>query len=437
MPPKDSVVPQNQDAEASVIGAMLQSPKAIDTVAELLKGDEFYLESNEHMFKAILALVAKNEPVDEVTVASALEQRGLDGMRPKLRELVVLMPATANVGHYAKLVRDAAARRAVIRKGQEIAELGWVGHHDGQELIDLVQDQVFSLSAWRRDDTPAISEIAADVYRELEHLHKNPKALLGVTTSIDLLDHYTRGLRKGALYILAATTGAGKSALANCITVNLAIRRNLPVAFFSLEMSRMEIAYRMISLLSGLDHDRLTRGEVRGDEWPRLMEAIGKLAACPLHLETEASLTMAALRAKVRKLAKRPEGIGLVVVDYLQLVSADRSSESRTREVAEVARGLKQIAMATDVPVLALAQLNRQVDSRLTGKPFLSDLRESGEIEQAADVVFFIWKDPDEPEDIQATTRKILVAKNRHGERDVDIKVSWSGSRMRFGNLSR
>ena len=249
----------------------------------------------------------------------------------------------------------------------------------------------------------------------------------------------TRGLRKGALSILAATTGAGKSALAGSITVNLVLPKSgepSPVAFFSLEMGEQEITYRMLSLVGRVNHDKLTRGALDSDEWARVHDAAAQLRGAPLHLESEATLTPAALRSTLRRLAARPEGLGLVVVDYLQLLTPDRQSTdgaNRTREVAEIARSLKQAAMSLQVPVLALAQLNRNVDARPGGKPVLADLKESGEIEQAADLVLLIWRNQDKGDAV----REILVAKNRHGQRDVQVSVSWIGERMRFGDLQR
>lgn len=433
--------PQALQAEDEVLGAILTSPKALDVVAEILAPDDFYLrQRNGEIYRACLELNGAGDPVDATTVQRALEKtKTLDavGGYVRLRELVALTIAPGNAGHHARIIRDAAVRRALILEGHEIASLGWAGAHDSAELLGQAEERIYQLARQRggRSVRP-FGQVVAQVVAELHEMAENPRDLLGVTTSIYELDRVTRGLRKGALTILAATTGAGKSALAGTVAINLVLPKDgapLPVAFFSLEMGEAEITYRMLALVGRVSHDRLTRGELDTDEWARIHQAAEQLRGAPLHLESEATLTPAALRSTLRRLSARPEGLGLVVVDYLQLLTPDRASDNRTRDVAEIARTLKQTAMSLGVPVLALAQLNRNVDARPGGKPILADLKESGEIEQAADVVLLIWKNGEKGDNV----REIIVAKNRHGARDVQVSVSWIGERMRFGDLQR
>jgi replicative DNA helicase len=427
----DQLPPQNLDAEESLLGAILVSPAMLDAVADIVRPDDFYRASHGRIFSAAVALAHRDGGHGAIAVADELEKRGeLEAAGGKLRlfELEKILPASGNAPHWARIIRDEAIKRELQAVGRRLAALD-LDTPEAPEMLAAAEQHVYDLARKRETrKARAFPDIVHDAVLEIQARQESAGKLLGLTTSITGLDEVTHGLRPGALYVVAATTGKGKSALATGIACNLVLARPpTKVAFFSLEMGEQEIVDRLLCRTGRLPHDALVTGRLDAEQFGRIVAAAADLRDAPLHLEAHPTLTPTQLLSRLRRL----DGLGLVVVDYLQLVTPDRANEKRAQEVAEVARMLKQAAMTLQVPVLALAQLNRDVDRRPGGKPQLADLKESGEIEQAADVVVFIWNGHD-PED---GVRELLVAKNRHGRADVGIRVSWIGDRMRFGDL--
>lgn len=415
-----TVPPQNLEAEESVLGAMLISPAAIDNVSDILDGSDFYRESHATIYKTILALAAKGEPADTLTVAAALPEQ-----KTAIYQLAKVVPASANAGHYAKLVREAATLRGLVRGGGEIARLGWNGGTDSAALVEQAETIIYKLSQQRAHaDTIDLPQAVKDAYDELVELDGKPRDLLGLPSGLADLDRVTRGFRKGSLIVIAADTGRGKSALWLNIVLHL-VSRGVPTAARSLEMSEAELVQRALALEASIPHDRLTRGEIRADEWGRLAQACEALVGYPLALWTDALVRPAGIRSSLRRWnARNPDG--LAVVDYLQLLVPDEKTDNRTADVSAISRALKVTAMDLQIPIIAVSQLRRRLPNT---RPHRNDLRESGSIENDADVVILIHHQDDQP-----GIAELIVAKNRHGA-EGSVRVKWVGDQMRFGNL--
>jgi len=421
--PDGAVPPQNLEAEESVLGAMMLSPGAIAAVSEILDAGDFYRESHGKIYRAALQLYGKNEPVDAITLTNELEQRGeLDtvGGRVRLHELARLVPATANARHYAEIVRETATLRGLIRTGGEIAQLGWGREGEPTELVARAEQLVFELGERRtQGDLVLFKDTLVETFQRISHLYESGAEVTGLSTGFKDLDRLTAGLQPANLVILAARPSMGKSAFALEIAAHVTVDVQLPCAFFSLEMSRQEVAQRLICSRGKVDAHAIRTGRLAKDDWPRLAQACGKLEAAPLFVDDTPALSLLELRARAQTLKRRHPDLGLVVVDYLQLMTTGRSEESRLQEVSAISRGLKEIAKDLDLPILALSQLSRAVEQRHDKRPVLSDLRESGSIEQDADLVMFLYRDEyyerDEADDSKKGIAEVIVAKHRNG----------------------
>ena len=382
------VPPQNLDAEESVLGAMMLSPGAIGAVSEVLDAGDFYRESHAKIYRASLSLYARGEPVDAITLVDELEERGdLEGAggRERIHELAALVPATANAAHYAKIVREMATLRGLIRVGAEVARLGWERPGEAAELVDQAEQIVFELSQSRvSSEFSHIEALLKESFERITQLYEAGEDLTGVPSGFREIDRLTGGFQPGNLIIVAARPSMGKSALALGMAANLGVRTQIPVALFTLEMSKSEVTQRLMCSEAKVESNRLRTGKLAVDDWPRLTAACDKLAKAPIYVDDTGSITMMEIRAKARRLKTQQPTLGLIIVDYLQLMTSGASVENRVQEVSQISRQLKVLARDLDVPVLAMSQLSRAVEQRHDKRPILSDLRESGAIEQDA-----------------------------------------------------
>jgi replicative DNA helicase len=437
------VPPQNLDAEESALGAMMLTPGAIAAVTDVLsaEGHEFYRESHARVYRAALALYAKGEPVDAITLVDELDERGeLEdaGGKVRIHELAALVPASANAGHYARIVKESATLRGLIRVGGDIARLGWERPGETSELIDRAEQILFDLS--QEKATSEFSHIEAllkESFERITQLYESGTDVTGVPSGFRDLDRITSGFQEGNLVVIAARPSMGKSALGLGVAANLAVRRNVPVALFTLEMSKAEVTQRLMCSEAKVESQRLRTGKLSADDWPRLTASCDKLAKAPVYVDDTGSITMMEIRSKARRLKSKHPELGLIIVDYLQLMTSGMSAENRVQEVSQISRSLKVLARDLDVPILALSQLSRAVEQRHDKRPILSDLRESGSIEQDADIVMFIYRDEyyNGEESEQQGLAEVIVAKHRNGPTDT-VKLSFLKRYAKFSDLA-
>src|SRR5215207_4607996 len=438
--PTAPIPPQNLDAEESVLGSMMLSPGAVGAVSEILDAGDFYRESHAKIFRSALALYAKGEPVDAITVVDELDERGeleAAGGRTRVHELAALVPATANAGHYARIVRETATLRGLIRVGSEIAQLGWERPGETDDLVDRAEQLLFDLSQSRvSGEFSHIEDLLKESFERITALYESGAEITGTPSGFRDIDRLTSGFQPGNLIIVAARPSMGKSALALCMAANVALKHEVPVALFTLEMSKSEVTQRLMCSEAKVESQRLRNGKLAADDWPRLTAACDKLAKAPIYVDDTGSITMMEIRSKARRLKSKEPNLGLIVVDYIQLMTSGGTVENRVQEVSQISRNLKVLARDLDVPVLALSQLSRAVEQRHDKRPILSDLRESGSIEQDADLVFFIYRDEyynDETD--QQGIAEIHLAKHRNGPTGTE-KVAFLSRYAKFADLA-
>jgi len=442
----DRVQPHSLESEVSVLGACLISKDAVTVALELLKPDDFYRNAHRVVFEAVQALASASEPVDTVTVTEWLSRHGrLDevGGAAALYDLTDQVPTAANAAYYARIVRDRSLLRRLIDAGGKVTQLGYEPTDDALQSVDRAESIVYELSQTGGvSELEPLNSLLAESFENLEKLSKERSEVTGLATGFDDLDRLTAGLQPQNLVIIAARPSMGKSGLALGIAEYVAIDTRKPVLLFSLEMSKTEIVNRMLSSQARIDSGRLRTGRLDDPHWRALGEALGRMNDAPLYIDDTPSITMLEIRAKARRLDQRMKqqgGISLIVVDYLQLMSSNpgRRSDNRVQEVAEFSRGLKMLAKELDIPVVALSQLSRQPESRTDKRPMLSDLRESGSIEQDADIVGFIYRDEvydaDSPD---KGTAELIIAKHRNGAVG-KVQLAFLAHYAKFANLSR
>jgi replicative DNA helicase len=437
------VPPQNLDAEESVLGAMMLSPGAIAAVSEVLAPDgrEFYRESHAKIYRGALALYAKGEPVDAITLVDELDERGeLEDVGGKVRihELAALVPASANAGHYAQIVKEAATLRGLIRVGGEIARLGWERPGETPELVDRAEQILFDLAQEKAtSEFSHIETLLKESFERITQLYESGADVTGVPSGFRDLDRITSGFQEGNLIVMAARPSMGKSALGLGVAANLAVRKSVPVALFTLEMSKAEVTQRLMCSEAKVESQRLRTGKLSADDWPRLTASCDKLAKAPIYVDDTGSITMMEIRSKARRLKAKHPDLGLIIVDYLQLMTSGTTAENRVQEVSQISRSLKVLARDLDVPIIALSQLSRAVEQRHDKRPILSDLRESGSIEQDADIVMFIYRDEyySGEESDQQGLAEVIVAKHRNGPTDT-VKLSFLKRYAKFSDLA-
>jgi replicative DNA helicase len=437
------VPPQNLDAEESVLGAMMLSPAAIAAVSEVFTPDgrEYYRESHAKIYRAALALYAKGEPVDAITLVDELDERGeLEDVGGKVRihELAALVPASANAGHYAQIVKETATLRGLIRAGGEIARLGWERPGETADLVDRAEQVLFELSQEKAtSEFSHIETLLKESFERITQLYESGADVTGVPSGFRDLDRITSGFQEGNLVVIAARPSMGKSALGLGVAANLAVRKGVPVALFTLEMSKSEVTQRLMCSEAKVESQRLRTGKLSAEDWPRLTAACDKLAKAPIYVDDTGSITMMEIRSKARRLKSKHADLGLIIVDYMQLMTSGTSAENRVQEVSQISRSLKVLARDLDVPIVALSQLSRAVEQRHDKRPILSDLRESGSIEQDADIVMFIYRDEyyNAEESDQQGLAEVIVAKHRNGPTDT-VKLSFLKRYAKFSDLA-
>ncbi len=439
-PDTEHVPPQNLDAEESVLGAMMLSPGAIGAVSEVVDAGDFYRESHGRIYRAALALFAKGEPVDAITVADELEERSeLEdaGGRVRMHELARLVPASANAAHYARIVREMAILRGLIYAGGEVARLGWERPGDAADLLDRAEQIVFDLSQQQvTSEFSHIEDLLKESFERITMLYEAGEEITGVASGFRDLDRITSGFQPGNLIIVAARPSMGKSGLALCMAANLAVRKQVPVALFTLEMSKAEVTQRLMCSEAKVESQRLRSGKLAADDWPRLTAACDKLAKAPIYVDDTGSMTIMGIRAKARRLKSKEPHLGLIVVDYLQLMTSDSNYENRVQEVSQISRSLKVLARELDLPIIAMSQLSRAVEQRHDKRPILSDLRDSGSLEQDSDLVAFIYRDDyynDESPD--QGIAEIILSKHRNGPTGT-VKLSFLQRYAKFADLA-
>ena len=422
------------EAEQSVLGAILINPRAVLDAVSILHPSDFYLPQNAAIFEAVYELFSAGDVVDSVTISERLRRSGHYDPETTPQYLLYLAeftPSSANTQRYARIVYEKAMLRALISASEQIAQNCMAEAGEFSLLMDQAEQMIYDLSHGRRiNEMRPIAEVVDEAYTRISELFNGNRELGGIPSGFSELDAKIGGLSRSDLILIAARPGIGKTSLALNIASHVALKEKKGVAIFSLEMSGEQLVSRMISSLALVDSSRLRTGDIRPDEWTRLAEAVSILGDSPMKIDDNAGITVQEIKAKLR----REKDIGLVIIDYLQLMRSGSRSENRVQEVAEISRSLKIMARELDIPVVALSQLNRASESRKDKKPMLSDLRESGSIEQDADIVIFLYRDEDNP-DLEA--RNIVncsVAKNRHGATGT-IDFLWSGQYTRFTSL--
>jgi replicative DNA helicase len=433
--------PHNLQAEESLLGAMLLSKDAIATASEKLLPDDFYKPAHGHVYEAITSLTAAGEPADPVTVADELRRAGLldaIGGPAILVNLQAGTPAISNAGRYTQIIEDHALLRKLIAVGGEIAESAYELPDDVRGTVDKAEAKVFQLAQRPgADKAHFVGELLDAGLDRLEQLYEKGQTVTGLGTGFTDLDELTSGLQPNALYVLGARPSAGKTALALNIATHVALEEKTPVLVFSLEMGEMELTSRVLCAEARVDSKRLRNGQIFEKDWARIAEATGRLAQIPLCIDDNPDLTITSLRAKARRFKARNPDLGLIVVDYVQLMTGRAKAENRHIEISEISRGLKLLARELEVPVIALSQLSRAVELRADKRPMLSDLKESGSLEQDADVVAFVYRDEmyhhDSPD---RGTAEIILAKHRSGPTGI-VRLAWLGQYTRFANLAK
>jgi replicative DNA helicase len=440
------VPPHSIEAEQSVLGGLLLDNTAFDRIADRVSENDFYRDEHRRIFRQISRLLERNKPADAVTVAESLDIAGEGsetGGLAYLGELAANTPSAANIGRYAEIVRERAVLRQLVTAGDEIASsaLNPLGR-EPKELLDEAEAKVFAIAeGGMRHQTGFvhINPLLTQVVERIQELHDrdNPSDITGIPTGYHDLDGKTSGLQPGDLLIVAGRPSMGKTSFALNMAEHVAIEVGLPVAVFSMEMGGAQLAMRMLSSVGKLDAHRVRTGRLNDDEWSRLSFALGKMHEAPLYIDETPALNPIDLRARARRLHRQCGKLGLIVIDYLQLMSAAGGrSENRATEISEISRSLKGLAKELSVPVIALSQLNRSLEQRPNKRPVMSDLRESGAIEQDADVIMFIYRDevynPDSPDKGSA---EIIIGKQRNGPIGM-VRLTFVGEYTRFENFA-
>jgi replicative DNA helicase len=436
-----SIPPQNLEAEESLLSAVMLDNSTLYDVLERLVPEDFYRSTHQKIFSGIIDLFQKNEPIDLVTLTNLLKEKGdleAIGGATYLAKLVDTAPVAVNAQYYAKIIHDKSSLRQLIHKANAITKRCYEDRGDVQDMIDFAEKAVFEISGnENRQSFYALSSLVQKNIDALEERQGNKSLITGVPTGYSRLDNLTSGLQNSDLVILAGRPSMGKTALALNIARNVAVDANIPVAVFSIEMSREQLSMRLLCSEARIDSSRLRSGFFSREDWVNLTSAAEVLSEAPIYIDDSPDISVMGIRAKARRL-KMDKNIGLVIIDYLQLMKASSSSERRDLEISEISRSLKALAKELNLPVMALSQLNRKLEERQDKRPQLSDLRESGALEQDADVVAFIYRDEvynrDEKNPSKGTA-ELLLKKQRNGPTG-EIKLAFLNTYTRFENLA-
>lgn len=435
----DRVPPFSLEAEQSVLGAMFLEREAVLVAAEILQPEDFYRDAHRYIFEAILELEEKGRPADLVTVTETLRQQGrLEdvGGLAYVTTLAQSVPTAANVEYYARIVEEKSILRRLIREATRIVQNSYEATDEAAAILDEAEQAILRISQYRNHSGFfPVKDLISAAYDRIEYLYQNKGGVTGIPTGFKDLDRLTAGLQPSDLIIVAARPAMGKTSFALNIALHVALEAKIPVAIFSLEMSREQLIMRMLSSEAGIDGQRLRTGFLDEEDWLLLTTAMARLSEAPIYIDDTPNITVMDIRAKARRLVQE-QGQALILLDYLQLVNSRRSFESRQQEITEISRGLKALARELQVPVVALSQLSRAVEQRQDKRPVLSDLRESGAIEQDADVVAFIYRDEYyNPDTEKKGIAEIIIGKQRNGPTGL-VQLAFLKDSMRFRDLS-
>ena len=435
------IPPNDVESEQAVIGSMLTDKEAVSAAIEVLKPEDFYREDNRTIFEAILNLYGRSEPIDIITLKSELSSMGkfeAVGGLEYIAELPDKVPTTANVEQYIKIVEEKSVLRNLIKTANEIITLGYDQTQEVDGIIDGAEKKIFEVMQKKNQKgyTP-IKDILVETFTELEQLYNQKQRITGIPTGFSDLDFRTSGLHNSDLMLVAARPAMGKSAFALNIATNAAVRAKVPVAIFSLEMSKEQMTSRILCSEAMVDSNKVRTGKIDDEEWSKLAAASGELSEANIYIDDTPGISIMEIRAKCRKM-KIEKNIGLVVIDYLQLVQGSgKRGGSREQEIAEISRSLKILAKEINVPVIALSQLSRAPEQRPDHRPMLSDLRESGSIEQDADIVMFLYRDDYYNEDSEKKNiAEVILAKHRAGSTGT-VELLWLGNYTKFANIDK
>ena len=436
----EKLLPQNIEAECGVLGSIIIDPEAIVQVADFLRSEDFYRDAHRTIYEVIIQLYEEHEPADFITICDELERRNkLEdvGGASYITSLINQVPTSGNVEYYGRIVERTSILRRLIHAAGQIAAIAYQ-EGDADEALDKAEHLIFEISQRHtRSDFDHVRAILSDYMNKLEQLHERRGTIIGVPTGFTDLDRLTGGLQKSDLIVLAARPGIGKSSLALSLAHNAAIKYQRSIAVFSLEMSKEQLAQRLLSMDASIDQQRLRTGWIEEDEWERIVYAMGTLSEANIWIDDTASISTMEMRSKARRL-QAERGIDMIIVDYLQLMQASvggKRNENRVQEISEISRSLKGLARELNMPILALAQLSRAVESRQSKVPQLSDLRESGSIEQDSDIVMFIYRDDVyNPKSERKNIADIIVAKHRNGPIG-EISLYFQANQTRFRDL--
>ena len=445
----DSVVsslklpPHSIEAEQSVLGGLLLNNEAWDRIGDMVADVDFYRDDHRKIYRAISRLIEHNKPADVLTVAECLQLTGelqnIGGIS-YLQNLSEGTPSAANIRLYAEIVRERSIMRSLARAGEDIADSSYSPNgREARQLLDDAEKKIFDIAEMGHKNSQgfqSMEDLLGEVMTRLDELSKNPSSVVGKETGFVDLDNMTSGMQDGDLIIVAGRPSMGKTAFSLNLAEHVAVNLGLPVLIYSMEMGGTQIANRFLSSISKVDQQKLRTGQLDARDWDRLNQAMVKLNTAPIHIDESPALNALELRARARRMWRMYDGLGLIVVDYLQLMSATGSGENRATEISEISRSLKALAKELKVPVVALSQLNRSLEQRPNKRPVMSDLRESGAIEQDADVIIFIYRDEVyNPETPDKGTAEIIIGKQRNGPIGT-VRLTFLGQFTKFQNLA-
>jgi replicative DNA helicase len=434
------IPPHDLDAEQSVLGAMLESREAIGNCLEILDASDFYKPAHTEIYETILELNARAEAVDAITVADELNRRdSLEqiGGRPYIMGLLQAYPTASAAAHYARIVEEHGILRRLIEAGNKVQEIGFSMPEDVDDAVNAAEELVYEVGDRRlKSEVAMVKPLLGDVMHKIELLYERGDSITGLASGFGDLDEMTTGFQPSNLIIVAARPAMGKSSLLGDFALSAALKQGQPVIIFSLEMGREEVVQRFLSSESRVDSQKLRRGSLNDQDWPRLSAALGRLAEAPIFIDDSASISLMEIRAKSRRIQAR-FGLGLVIVDYIQLMHGPRRSENRQQEVSEISRALKIMARELNVPVMCASQLNRAVEARGDKRPLLGDLRESGSIEQDADIVMLLYRDEVYNPDTEAKGEaEVIIAKHRNGPTGT-VRLAFLNQYTKFASIAK
>lgn len=435
------IPPHDIEAEQAILGCMLTDKDSVIAALEKLKVDDFYREDNKAIYEAMVALYGRAEPIDIITVKAELVANGKFDQVGGLEYLATLpekVPTTTNVDRYIKIVEEKALLRRLIKTANDIIAAGYEQTEEVDDIMDVAEKKIFDIMQTKNSNgyTP-IKDVLVETFAELERLYNQKGYITGVETGFTDLDYKTSGFHKADLVIVAARPAMGKSAFAINIATHAAVNNNVPVAIFNLEMSKEQVANRILCSEAMVDSNKIRTGKIEDNEWVKLANASGRLADSPIYIDDTPGISIMEIRARCRKL-KLEKNIGLVVIDYLQLVQGTgKKNSSREQEISEISRSLKILAKELEIPVIALSQLSRSAEKRDDKRPMLSDLRESGAIEQDADIVMFLYRDDYyNPDTEKKNIAEVILAKHRGGSTGT-VELVWLGNYTKFANIEK